>query len=386
MLRHRCLLLAKDPFKALGLSRTVSKAEVKAKYRELAKKLHPDKPGGDVKQMEEVNLAYNMLMKEGAYERFHLAPGAAGSAGISGSTTGGSKRPQRKSASAAGVDGADGDGEEEEYFLRRKDGPSGLNESNRRRTSPFSAEGVHIERAPTGFGAGAKQSDSHFEEEAGGVEEEEVDYSVLSGLDADTERVTPEGKFLYQNKDTGDWVQLSRPLMRAKQQPRYSSYSQFKQGSSTFTQQQAASQALWEEVERQTVSKDAKDRSRSRFERYMNRLEEGGFLPSRNKAFVAALSFLMVVLYYRNFRHIKPLEKKTDARETFYVRQLEERRIIEEEYMASCDKFNISVNAAAIIFLAAALKKDLEDPVVAPFGDEFTYSVPKFLFRILAMY
>lgn len=370
MLRHRCLLLAKDPFKALGLSRTVSKAEVKAKYRELAKKLHPDKPGGDAKQMEEINLAYNMLLKEGAYERFHLQPGAGGGQGEGSSTS-----PKRNVVRRAPGVGGEPPQEEEEFFLRRKEGPSGLNENLRRRTSPFSAEGVHIERPPVDVGPQSHES----------VEEEEVDYSILSGLDGDTERVTPEGKFLYQNRDTGEWVQLSRPLVRAKQ-ARYASYAHNKQCDSTYSQQQAAAQALWEEVERQTSTKDAQDRSRSRFERFMNRLEEAGYLPSRNKAFVAVLVVLMVLLYYRSLRKSKPLATKTEARETFYVRQLEERRIIEEEYMASCDKFNISVNAAAIIFLAAALKKDLEDPVVVPFGDEFTYSVPKFLNRILATY
>jgi len=72
MLRLTLALRAKDPFKALGLSRSATKPEVKAKYRDLAKQYHPDNTRtGDAKMIEEINRAYNLLLKEGAYERLH---------------------------------------------------------------------------------------------------------------------------------------------------------------------------------------------------------------------------------------------------------------------------------------------------------------------------
>ena len=56
-----------DPYKVLGVSRSASEDEVKAAYRELVKKYHPDKyqnnPLGDLaeEKMQEINEAYEAL-------------------------------------------------------------------------------------------------------------------------------------------------------------------------------------------------------------------------------------------------------------------------------------------------------------------------------------
>ena len=60
----------KDPYQVLGVSRDATEEQVKAAYRELAKKYHPDNyadsPLADVanEKMQEVNAAYDAILKD----------------------------------------------------------------------------------------------------------------------------------------------------------------------------------------------------------------------------------------------------------------------------------------------------------------------------------
>ena len=69
-----------DPYSVLGLPKTASADEVKAAYRKLAKKYHPDLNPGSAeaeRKMKEVNEAYDMIVNH-KYD-----PNAAGSGGYS---------------------------------------------------------------------------------------------------------------------------------------------------------------------------------------------------------------------------------------------------------------------------------------------------------------
>lgn len=60
-----------NPYEVLGVREGASEAEIKAAYKELVKKYHPDKyvnnPLADLaeQKMQEINQAYDMLMKNG---------------------------------------------------------------------------------------------------------------------------------------------------------------------------------------------------------------------------------------------------------------------------------------------------------------------------------
>ena len=81
----------KNPYQILGIAPTASDDEVKAAYRELAKKYHPDNyannPLADLAQekMQEINEAYDAIVKE----RKQGSTGYTGNASYGGSRTGG---------------------------------------------------------------------------------------------------------------------------------------------------------------------------------------------------------------------------------------------------------------------------------------------------------
>ncbi|HIS03622.1 MAG TPA: molecular chaperone DnaJ [Candidatus Pullichristensenella avicola] len=78
----------RDYYEVLGVERTADEAAIKAAYRKLAKKLHPDVNPGDKdaeEKFKEVNEAYQVLSdpkKRAQYDRFgHQQPGAGGAGG-----------------------------------------------------------------------------------------------------------------------------------------------------------------------------------------------------------------------------------------------------------------------------------------------------------------
>lgn len=47
----------------LGLPTLVTRREIKERYRQLARRYHPDRDAGDAVRMEEINRAYETLME-----------------------------------------------------------------------------------------------------------------------------------------------------------------------------------------------------------------------------------------------------------------------------------------------------------------------------------
>jgi len=61
-----------DYYKVLGIPQSASQEEIKKRYRELAKKLHPDKSKGEKtdEAMAEINKAYEILSKRERKEKY----------------------------------------------------------------------------------------------------------------------------------------------------------------------------------------------------------------------------------------------------------------------------------------------------------------------------
>ncbi len=87
------VMAKRDYYEVLGVARTASEAELKASFRKLAMKYHPDRNPGDKtseQRFKEINEAYDVLKdgdKRAAYDRFgHAAfehgTGAAAGAGF----------------------------------------------------------------------------------------------------------------------------------------------------------------------------------------------------------------------------------------------------------------------------------------------------------------
>jgi molecular chaperone DnaJ len=77
----------RDYYEVLGVARTATEVELKASFRKLAMKLHPDRNPGDATaevQFKEINEAYQVLsdaQKRGAYDKFGHAAFQQGGAG-----------------------------------------------------------------------------------------------------------------------------------------------------------------------------------------------------------------------------------------------------------------------------------------------------------------
>lgn len=72
-----CTTLPRDPFKVLGVPRSSTTDELKKAHRELAKKFHPDHPGGSKERFQEVQEAYERALQPGAATARYAEDGVA---------------------------------------------------------------------------------------------------------------------------------------------------------------------------------------------------------------------------------------------------------------------------------------------------------------------
>ncbi|KAG5472464.1 hypothetical protein LSCM1_03863 [Leishmania martiniquensis] len=331
LINRRLLLPQRDPFKVLGLTRSATKAEVKMRYRELARVHHPDAEAGDSAKMEEVNHAYKLLLKEGGYERLHL-PGPSESPG------------------------------------RGAKGPAGVTAESRRHgarettTAPFTVDQQSSATAWPYSGASAGSSSPPLTDE---------EVTKLSALDPTTERRTPEGRYLYQNRDDQSWVELDRALVRG-QQPRYSSFSVHADMSA--------------ELRRRAALREKEQNEKSRFQRMVDHLADSAELPTRNPRLLRIYAVIAACAVYLMYKRTFERTSHQRTRAQFY-QELEASR---EELMAAYEKhkdgLQVSAVAAALVFLAAAEHKTISDAVVSSPPEVFYGSVrpPNEHFTVIA--
>ena len=121
-----------DPYQVLGVPQTASDDEIKAAYRKLAKKYHPDLNQGSAQaetKMKEVNEAYNVLIKH-KNQRGTYQGSAGGYGGGSPFGGGGSYGGQQSQGSYGGFEGF-GFGGFEEFFRNAQGGYGGGTHSSR---------------------------------------------------------------------------------------------------------------------------------------------------------------------------------------------------------------------------------------------------------------
>ena len=95
--------MVSDPYKVLGLSPDATDEEVKAAYRKLAKKYHPDlNPGNQraAERMNEINAAYDQIKNPQAQDSYGASYGQSAYGGAYGRASGGAYGGAYQSAEA----------------------------------------------------------------------------------------------------------------------------------------------------------------------------------------------------------------------------------------------------------------------------------------------
>lgn len=76
--------MSKNYYDVLGIKKTATQDEIKKAYRELCKKYHPDKNGGDDTKFKEINEAYETLGDETKRKQYDSPGGFDGFSGFNG--------------------------------------------------------------------------------------------------------------------------------------------------------------------------------------------------------------------------------------------------------------------------------------------------------------
>ena len=76
--------MAKNFYDILGVSKTATQDEIKKAYRELCKKYHPDKHGGDDTKIKEINEAYATIGDETKRKEYDVQNSMGGFGGFNG--------------------------------------------------------------------------------------------------------------------------------------------------------------------------------------------------------------------------------------------------------------------------------------------------------------
>jgi curved DNA-binding protein CbpA len=260
-----------EPFAMLGLRSSASREDVKKAYRELAKQHHPDSGSGDATKMEAVNRAYNLLIKENAYDDLHV--------------------PARP-------------GEEE--------------------LPPGAVDPEDFQRII-------------------------FDKQRLANLDPKTERVTPDGKFMYADRDTGEWTTVERPIARPEQ-PRYASHGKFRRDTDLFG-----------EIKKKQKLYEDSERKKTRFQKYVTeRYSES--MPFDHPVLVCIAIVIYMVSMYFIYQRALSKRDTLHTRWDYYGELREHRLKVRDVYPVFQNECDVIAAAAVLVYLAAADKTSPEAP------------------------
>lgn len=256
-----------DPFAVLELPRHATRDEVKKRYRELAKRFHPDQKTGDATKMEAVNDAYNLLIKENAYEELHVpAPSPAAQA-------------------------------DPDEFARIV-----------------------------------------------------MDKERLGDLDPTTERVTPDGMFMYRKRDSDEWVAVERPITRPDQ-PRYASHGRFRRDTD-----------LYGDIKKRRHDQEEREAKKSLFERFFVD-RHSGTMPFDSPVLICIAFCIYVLCMYLCIS--RGLSKKDNLHKRWdYFAEVREHRVkVRDAYPVFERECDTVAAAAVVVFLAASAKVPEDQPI-----------------------
>jgi curved DNA-binding protein CbpA len=280
-----------DPFATLGLKASASRDDVKRAYRDLAKQHHPDTATeGDAGKIEAINRAYNLLIKENAYDELHV-PGSPND----------------------------------------KDLPPGA-------TDPEDFQRIIFDK------------------------------QRLANLDAKTERVTPEGRFMYTDMTTGEWVTVDRPIARPEQ-PRYASHGKFRRDTDLFG-----------EIKKKQAAQVKEQQQKTRFQKFTDKYEHS--LPFDHPVLVVIAVVVYLVSSY--FVYYRALSKRDvfHTRWDYYSELREHRLKVRDVYPVFRDECDTIAAAAVLVWLAAASKTDSDAPLQPALKTDLQAEAPFHLYLL----
>lgn len=176
-----------------------------------------------------------------------------------------------------------------------------------------------------------------------------------SALDPTTERRTPEGKYIYQSRDDGSWVEVDRPLIRADQ-PRYASFF--------------AHADMIKEMRRRQMMQEKENNEKSSFQRNMDKLADSADLPSRNPHFLRFYFVALMVVFYMMYKRTFARPGHQRKRSLFYMDVENKREELLQLYTTHSFLVEDLTAAAAIVLLAASRKKLLSTKLERVLEDE----------------
>ncbi len=191
-----------------------------------------------------------------------------------------------------------------------------------------------------------------------GVETEADDFVRMSGLDPETERLTPDGKFMYQNRDSGEWMSMDQPLIRTERR-NYGSFAK------------RQTDEIYQEIRDMMEKADEKHRSRTAADRMRDRFADGGNLPSQDVRILCAMLLLLLGAIYLAFKRTFSYPTHQRSKRSWYGELRDNKLSFDELYDEIKPDLDLSVVAATLVFLAATRKKSLDDPIVKPVPEAF---------------
>lgn len=252
--------------------------------------------------MEEINRAYNLLMKEGMYEQLHVS---------------------RLGAAHSGMP-----------------------------------------RTPDEF-------DKWSEHARDGIASDEIGL-----LDPDTERQTPDGRFMYQHRNTAEWHIVDRPIARPDK-PRYQSF-----GDTTIAAKYRAD--LQEEIRNMSDTAAREDgeekdlRRSSSYRQFLKNNEDS--IPVKMRGPMAFFFFmgLFALCCYLVINRGLNKRRVFEGRREYWNEIKQHKQYTDAMYKEFKPELDVCGAAAALVFLAAARKVAPDAPLVKATPSDLTSRPPAF--------